>query len=67
MLLFNIMINIFLKLYVIDSDSSDYEPLVSCSCCNQWTEELIRCISCERYYHNECHIPPLAEDLKPNE
>ncbi|KAL5237764.1 hypothetical protein ACI65C_005174 [Semiaphis heraclei] len=50
-----------------DSDSSDYEPLVSCSCCNQWTEELIRCISCERYYHNECHIPPLAEDLKPND
>jgi len=59
--------NNFFKLCVIDSDSSDFEPLVSCSCCNQWTEELISCVCCGRFYHKDCHIPPLAEGLKPNE
>lgn len=50
-----------------DSDSdSVYEPLVFCSCCNQWTEELINCTSCKRFYHNGCHIPSLAKDLKPD-
>ncbi|KAL4104933.1 hypothetical protein QTP88_020209 [Uroleucon formosanum] len=40
-----------------DSDSSDYEPLV----------KLIHCTCCNRFYHNECHIPPLAKELKPND
>ncbi|XP_060859283.1 transcription intermediary factor 1-alpha-like isoform X2 [Metopolophium dirhodum] len=50
-----------------DSDSSDYEPLVNCSCCNQWTEELINCTCCNKFYHNNCHIPSLAKELKPKD
>ncbi|VVC40093.1 B-box-type zinc finger,Zinc finger, RING/FYVE/PHD-type,Bromodomain,Zinc finger, PHD-type [Cinara cedri] len=44
-----------------DTDSSDYEPLLECSCCNQWSEELITCISCKRCYHNRCHIPVIPD------
>lgn len=50
-----------------DSDSSDFEPLVSCACCNQWTEELISCICCNRFYHNDCHMPPLPNELRPKD
>ncbi|XP_008185139.2 E3 ubiquitin-protein ligase TRIM33 [Acyrthosiphon pisum] len=51
-----------------DSDSSDFEPMVNCSCCNQFSEELlIHCTSCDRFYHNHCHIPPLAKELKSND
>jgi len=55
------------KFCVTDSDSSDFEPLVNCSCCNQYTEELINCTCCDRFYHNDCHIPPLAKELRPKE
>ncbi|CAI6353098.1 unnamed protein product [Macrosiphum euphorbiae] len=50
-----------------DSDSSDFEPLVYCSCCNQYTEELINCTCCDRSYHNHCHIPSLPKELKPKD
>jgi len=51
------MYNIFLD------KSSEYEPLVECSACNQWAEKLITCISCNRYYHNNCHIPLLPDTI----
>ncbi|XP_026817742.1 E3 ubiquitin-protein ligase TRIM33-like isoform X1 [Rhopalosiphum maidis] len=49
-----------------DSDSSEYEPLVYCSCCNQWSEKLINCIHCKRSYHYDCHIPSIDQETTPN-
>lgn len=46
-------------MYQLQDSSSNFMPLVECCCCNQWTEELIKCTSCGRHYHNDCHIPTL--------
>ncbi|XP_060859176.1 uncharacterized protein LOC132936460 [Metopolophium dirhodum] len=48
------------------SDSSDFKPLVN-SDCNQWTEELLNSSSSNKSYHNDCHIPSLAKELKPKD
>lgn len=53
----------------LDSDS-DSEPLITCACCNQITEEFLECISCnscKRFFHYDCHIPKLTAELKPKE
>jgi len=67
MFMFILIEYFFFKYCVLDSDTSDYEPLLLCACCNQCAEELINCTRCERFYHNECHIPPISKDFKPKE
>lgn len=50
-----------------DSDGSEcsgYEFDMQCACCKQFTEELLNCISCHRFYHNDCHIPPADNVLQ---
>ena len=61
-----LLINIFFKFCVIDTDSADFKP-PEISYCNQFTKELINSTSCNRSYHNDRHIPSLAKELKPKE
>ncbi|XP_025190958.1 E3 ubiquitin-protein ligase TRIM33-like isoform X2 [Melanaphis sacchari] len=59
--------NLFNLFSQSDSDSSEYEPLLNCSCCNQWTvDELLNCKGCNRFYHNDCHIPLIDKELVPD-
>ncbi|XP_025190960.1 uncharacterized protein LOC112591369 [Melanaphis sacchari] len=50
----------------INFDSPKFISLAICCCCNQLTNNLIHCVNCQRFYHNNCHIPPIDKDLKPN-